>query len=188
METERILTPLLDLVVSYWPLMTSPSRGLITSRNLLFQGVLIDASALPGLRGCNIITIIRQYHGFFFDSSKQSRLDIVGEWKISADKSALVVIKAEKMDAEKMDHVKESISKRIERFTIVVDDKKLRVKGKQFPYLTVSESPDEVIIEAVAEGQKITLTFATYDAESITIKSSDTKDMDYYVWDKTRSQ
>ncbi len=121
----------------------------------------------------------------FTGCSKQSQLDIVGEWKINAGKSALEVIKAGKMDAGKMEQVKQSISQRIERFTITVDDKNLSVKGKKLPYHIVSESPTEVVTEAEAEGLKVILTFSAYDDESITIKSSATNDMDYYVWDKT---
>lgn len=121
----------------------------------------------------------------FAGCSKSSHLDIVGEWKINADKSALEVAKDKKMDDKKMEQVKQTIKNHIERFIIVVGEKKLSVKGKQFPYVIVSKSPDEVIAELDAEGKKVTLTFATYDKESITIKSSATNDMDYYAWDKT---
>ncbi|NOX98617.1 MAG: hypothetical protein GXP30_02630 [Verrucomicrobia bacterium] len=122
----------------------------------------------------------------FAGCSKQPRFDITGEWKINPDKSALEVIKAGKVAADKIDQIKQDISKRVERFTIVVDDQNLNVKGKPLPYVIVSESLDKVVAEADAGGQKVTLTFAIYDDESITIKSSATNDMDYYVWDKSR--
>ncbi|MFK5923207.1 MAG: hypothetical protein QM496_13595 [Verrucomicrobiota bacterium] len=121
----------------------------------------------------------------FTGCSKPSSLDIIGEWKINADKSAHEVIKAGKADAGKLEQVKQSIKQRIERFTIVVGEKSLSVKGKELPYHRVSESPGEVVTETEAEGKKVILTFSSFDEQSITIKSSATNDMDYYVWDKT---
>ena len=115
----------------------------------------------------------------------QESLDITGEWKINPEKSVVEMSKIKEMTADQMESQKTNLTNRIPRFTTVVTEEAISLSKMELPYTTLSSTPSEVVVEADANGKKITITFQTFDAESFKMLSSATNDMDHLIWNKT---